>query len=114
MSPDSAMQSATGARSGRFRSSAESGLVNRYPTVRQALPPQLEYLHNSINSEAFMTALDRILKMIALIRMFGVAPADPTEHDDLVSYVATLRRQLCTLINKHGTRATRNALVLTR
>ncbi len=60
-----------------------------------------------------MTALDCILKMIELIRMFGVAPAHPTKRDDLVSYVAALRRQLCTLANKHGTRATRNALALT-
>jgi hypothetical protein len=65
-------------------------------------------------SEAFMTALDRILKMVALIRMFGVAPAAPTEQDDLVSYVAALRRQLCAVTAKQGVRATRNALTLAR
>jgi len=61
-----------------------------------------------------MTALNHILKMIALIRMFGVAPADPTERDDLVSYVAALRRQLFTLAVTQGARATRNALALVR
>jgi hypothetical protein len=61
-----------------------------------------------------MTALDRILKITALIRMFGAAPADPAEHDDLVSYIAALRRQLCTLAVKQGARATCNAITLAR
>jgi hypothetical protein len=61
-----------------------------------------------------MTTLNHVLNMIALIRMFGVAPADPAEHDDLVCYVAALRRQLCTLAFKKGARATRNALALGR
>ena len=61
-----------------------------------------------------MTALDRILKITALIRLFGVAPADLAEHDDLVSYIAALRRQLCTLAVKQGARATCNALALAR
>jgi len=61
-----------------------------------------------------MTALDRILKITALIRMFGAAPADPAEHDDLVSYIAALRRQLCTLAVKKGARATCNAITLAR
>ncbi len=45
-----------------------------------------------------MIASDRILKLITLIRMFGAAPSAPTAEDDLATYIAVLRRQLCALV----------------
>ena len=60
-----------------------------------------------------MIASDRILKMITLIRMFGVPPSAPTAEDNLSTYSVVLCRQLCALVIKHGARATHNALALT-